>query len=95
MIRLSNTTNRHSEVDTQTLDNAYAPKTLAGNCTQTEDMQYFTAFYDHVQSQHQELFEAKMDFKHLIFNFDRNVTNLGDYLTYITLEVWWANFISS
>ena len=82
MIRPSSNSNRHMEADTQTSDNAYAAKSVMGNSTQTEDTQYFTTFYDHIQAQHQELLEAKMDFEHHILNFDRNVSNLGNYMNY-------------
>ena len=73
-------TNKHLEADTQTTDPSDCNKTFEDRAVQMNDMQYFTTFYDHVQSQHQELFKAKVDFEHLVFNFDRNVTHLGDYM---------------
>ena len=47
------------------------------NTAQTTDTQHFTAFYDHVQTQRQELLAAKVDFEHIIFNFDNNLANIN------------------
>ena len=64
----------YREYDTQTDGEDYALTSVTKAGTQTDDTEYFMAFYDHVQAQHQELLEAKIDFKHLVFNFDSNVT---------------------
>ena len=67
-----------TETQTNRADYAKIPTQDIG--VQTEDTEYFMAFYDHVTAQHQEILESKADFDHLVFNFDNNVARLAEYI---------------